>query len=186
NENPLGRQLSADSPEVDRVQPRPGGEIQIIGVVRDSKHELREQEWDAVVYLPYTQAPPYWLGEIKLLVRTEGNPTALIPGIRRAACAIEPNLPLDSVQTQTEELKERLGAERSLMTLLSFFGALALLLAAVGLFGTMSYAVSRRTKELGIRIALGANRQTILWLVMREALRQVLLGVALGIPLPLP
>ncbi len=185
NENPLGRFLGADGPEINSVQPQPGGDIQIVGVVRDSKHHLRRREWDAVVYLPYTQAPPEWLGQIKLFVRTAGSPLSLIPTVRQEVYTIEQDLPLVGVQTQTEEMRGLLRAERSLATLLSFFGTLALVLAAVGLFGTMSYAVSRRTKELGIRMALGADRRDVLWLVMREALWQVLLGVTLGIPLAL-
>jgi len=185
NENPIGRRLSADGPQISGVQPQPGGEIQIVGVVKDSKHHLREREWDAAVYLPYTQAPPEWLGQIKLLVRTVGNPLSLVPTIRHEVYAVEKDLPLVGVQTQTEELKGLLGAERSLATLLSFFGALALALTGLGLYGSMSYAVSRRTKEFGIRMALGANRRDLLRLTLREALWQVALGAALGIPLAL-
>ena len=111
---------------------------------------------------------------------------SLIPAIRRAVQAVEPDLALINIKTQAEELNEKyLGGVRSVTPPLEFFSALALSLAAIGLYGTMSYAVGRRTQEIGIRMALGAGRKDLFALVLGETLWLVALGVALGLPLAL-
>jgi predicted permease len=160
-----------------------GFDARIIGVVNDTRHGLRQQGPDETLYLPYTQAPPEELGQIKLHVRTEGRPSAIVPVLLNQIHSVERDLPVTGIQTQGEELDGFLGTERSLATLLSFFGALALLLASIGLYGTTSYAVGRRTKEIGIRMALGAQKKQILWLVLSEILVQVGIGAAVGIPM---
>jgi predicted permease len=178
NESPIGRRLIR---EIERPL---SGDIQIVGVVRDTKHSLWQQKGDEAVYLPYTQAPPQELGQIKFFVRAAGNPAAVAPVVRQQVQSVESDLPLIGLRTQTEEMEESAaGGERSLAALLSFFGVLALSMASIGLYGTMSYAVGARTKEIGIRIALGARGRDILSMVLREALSQVAIGVIIGIPL---
>jgi ABC-type antimicrobial peptide transport system permease subunit len=114
-------------------------------------------------------------------VRTFGDATALIPAVRQAVRAIDGRLPLFDVLTQTQQIDELLLQERLFAKLTGFFGALALILVCVGLYGIMSYAVARRTNEIGIRMALGARRGNILGMVLREVLLLVGIGVALGI-----
>jgi ABC-type antimicrobial peptide transport system permease subunit len=108
----------------------------------------------------------------------------LIKALGFTAAAVLLDLALLGIKTEAQEMDERyLSGERSLATLLSFFGALALALASIGLYGTMSYAVERRTKEIGIRMALGAQRKDMLWMVLRETLSLLAIGVAIGIPI---
>jgi ABC-type antimicrobial peptide transport system permease subunit len=181
NENPIGQQL----PEELRQQARLGRDVEIVGVARSFKRHLRQDRPGDGLFIPYTQAPPERLGQIVFYVRATGDPVSLIPALRQQAQSVEPDLALLNPQTITAGLERSVSDERALATLLSFFSALALALAGIGLYGTMSYAVSRRTKELGIRMALGARPRDALWLVLREALWQVALGVVIGVPLAL-
>jgi predicted permease len=179
SESPLGQRL----PE--NFVSELGRGIQIVGVVRDTRHRLRQQGWDESVYVPYTQVPPRNLGQIKLFVRAAGNPVTIVPALRQAIKTVDQDLPLVGIQTQSQELEGFLSDQRSLATLLSIFGALALILAAIGLYGTISYGVERRTKEIGIRLALGAQKRDVLWMVLRETLSLVVIGMVLGVPIAL-
>jgi ABC-type antimicrobial peptide transport system permease subunit len=107
---------------------------------------------------------------------------ALLPEVRRAMRDIDPNLPLERPETQRAQFEESISTERLLANLSIFFGLLAALLVAVGLYGTLSYRISRRTAEIGIRMALGANRKQILWMVVRESMFVGLAGLGLGLP----
>ena len=176
NQNPIGRHLGFNGP-------RSAGDLQIVGVVRDTKHHLLENRSLEAVYIPYTQAAPDDYGQMNLVLRTRANPTGVIAALRQKAQSVDKDLPLSGIETPAADLDEYLGDHRSLATLLSFFGALAVVLASIGLYGTMSYAVGRRTRELGIRMALGARRSDMLWMVVRETLSLVALGIAIGIPL---
>jgi len=181
NVNPVGQPL----PEELRQQWRLGRDAQVVGVVRGFKRNLLQERPGDSLFIPYTQAPPERLGQIVFYVRATGDPVSLIPALRQQARAVEPDLALLNPQTITAGLEQSVSDEQALATLLSFFSALALALAGIGLYGTMSYAVSRRTKELGIRMALGARSRDVLWLVLREALWQVARGVVIGVPLAL-
>jgi predicted permease len=175
NQNPIGIHLGFDGL-------RSSGDIQIVGVAKNIRRFDEELPLESV-YIPYTQAPSAQLGQVNLLVRTAVNPATVIAAMRREIQSIDRNLPLVDLQTQAQEVDHHLGGQRSLATLLSSFGALALILTSIGLFGTMSYAVGRRTKELGIRMALGARKEDVLWMVLRQALWLVLVGTLIGIPL---
>jgi ABC-type antimicrobial peptide transport system permease subunit len=179
NASPVGQPL----PEEVRQQWRLGRDAQVVGVVRGFKRNLRQEQPGDGLFIPYTQAPPERLGQIVFYVRATGDPVGLIPALRQQARAVEPDLALLNPQTITAGLEQSLSDEQALASLLSFFSALALALAGIGLYGTMSYAVSRRTNELGIRMALGAQKKDVLWLVLREAFWQVAIGVVIGIPL---
>ena len=174
NVDPIGRRISffgkCKEPE-----------IEIVGVVRDAKYEGLRKEILPVAYLPYVNssgAPPM----IGFLVRTMGDPEEMTPAIQNAVQSIEPRLQLLAVKTMQAEISELVTQERLFASLSSFFGLLALILVAIGLYGVMSYTVARRTHEIGIRMALGAQRGDVLRLVMRETLCLALAGVALGIP----
>lgn len=176
NQNPIGKRFGFKGPESN-------GDVQVVGVVRDTQHHLLEGGSLAAVYVPYTQGAPDDYGQMNLVVRTEGDPAAVIAALRQQVLSLDKDMPLRNVATAAADLDEYLGDHRSLATLLTFFAALALALASIGLYGTMSYAVSRRTKELGIRMALGAEGNDMLRMVLGETFSLVALGAAIGIPI---
>src|SRR5262249_31417933 len=133
--------------------------------------------------LPFHQANTGF-GEMTLVVRTAGDPITVAAAVRRETRALDPAMPMFEVETLATQVAASLREERLLAMLSSGFGLLALLLSCLGLYGILSYTVARRTNEIGVRMALGADRRNVLWLVLRDALRLVLLGVALGIPVP--
>jgi predicted permease len=175
-QNPIGLHLGFDGPGSSR-------DVEVVGMVRDVRHRVPEDRPIETVYIPYTQAPPGHLGQINVMVRTAAGTAATVSAMRRELQSIDPNLPLVGAQTQADEIDDAFGRHRSLATLLSIFGGMTLMLAAIGLYGTMSHAVVRRTKELGIRTALGAQKRDIRLMVMGQALLLVLIGVAVGIPM---
>lgn len=185
NESPIGRRfgftLSTGRCFVGGPEPDPASQIEIIGVVKDVKYTSLRQEGREMFYLPFSQAVSGF-GEMTLVVRTVGDPTTVAAAVRREARALDPGMPMFEVETLATQVAASLRQERLVATLSSGFGLLALLLSCLGLYGILSYTVARRTNEIGIRMALGADRRDVLWLVLRDALRLVLLGVALGIP----
>jgi len=178
NVNPLGRRFGFDSAQS-------SGDIEVIGVVKDVRHHLEDQRLPEAAWIPYTQATTEMYGQMNFLIRTASAPASVIPALREQARSVDKSLPLVGVETQEAEVDEYLGDQRSMATLLSFFAALALALATIGLYGTMSYAVGRRTRELGIRFALGAQRGEVLRMVLRETMSLVAIGVAIGVPVGL-
>ena len=170
--NPIGRRLGFGDA-------KNNGDIEIVGVVGDAIYAELRKEVPSTVYLPYLQRSeePGMFFE----VRTAGNPLAMVTSVRRAVQSLDKNLPLLDVKTQTEQIDQTLFQERLFAKLSGFFGLLALVLACVGLYGIMSYGVARRTSEMGIRMALGAERVDILGMVMRETLVMVFVGIALGV-----
>jgi predicted permease len=157
--------------------------IEIVGVARDARYSDLQGRWapPATVYLPSMQQPES-LGQMYFEVRTQGNPKNWIPAVRQVVQSIDRNVPLSDVKTQTEQIDEMLFQERLFAKLTSFFGLLALLLACIGLYGIMAYAVARRTNEIGLRMALGAQRSEVLKMVLRESLLLVAVGIAVGLP----
>ncbi|MBO0859356.1 MAG: ABC transporter permease [Chloracidobacterium sp.] len=184
NENPIGRRFGFFN-SVGRCagasEPEPGSEVEIIGVVKDVKYASLRSEGRAMFYLPFYQATT-GRGQMTLIVRTAGDPTSVAAAVRREARALDPAMPMFEAETLATQVAASLQRERLLATLSSGFGLLALLLSCLGLYGILSYAVARRTNEIGVRMALGADRRDVLWLVLRDALRLVLIGAALGVP----
>ena len=178
NGDALGRALpdSMNAPAWARAR-------EIVGVVRDSKHNLGQQRAGDELYVPYTQVPAERLGQAVLLVRTVRNPAELAAAVRRETQAIEKDLALLDVRTLKAELERSVGGFRAMARLLGTVGGLALALAAIGLHGTLAYIVRGRTREIGIRIVLGARAPAMLWMVIRETLSVVLAGALLGIGL---
>ena len=137
-----------------------------------------------VVYFPFFQIPTAalgLLGRMTLEVRTAADPAEMTATVRKELLAVEKNLPIFGVKTLTQQVQDSLGEQRMVARLTTLFGLLALLLAAVGLYGVMSYSVARRTSEIGIRMALGAQRGDVTRLVLRETMTLVSVGVALGL-----
>jgi len=171
--SPLGRHFA--------LAGRDKQEFEIVGVVKDAKyHSVRERPrgmW--FVYAEQEQSPD---GFNDLVVRVTGKPEALVAQIRAAIRDEDPNLAISEVTTLAEIVDRSFGQEKLLAKLAGFFGALALLLASVGLYGVMAYSVARRTNEIGIRMALGARPGSVLRMVLGESLIVVALGLVVGIP----
>jgi predicted permease len=171
--NPLGRHLSVPGWVGDASW------LEIVGIVKDAKsHDLREQI-PPMIYLPLFQEPE---GGITFEVRTAVDPRAAETAALRAIKAVDGRLPVSSIETLREEVDDSLVQERLVASLSTLFGALALILATVGLYGLMTYAVNRRTGEIGIRVALGARRGQIAGMVLKETLLLVVIGLAIGVP----
>ena len=154
-------------------------EIEIVGLVKDSKHNNLRDEIHPFVYLPYKQDTK--LGQLTFYVRTAQEPTTMMTTLRGAVERLEPNLPLYSLKTLQDQVDESIFSERLLTFLSLCFGVLAALLAAVGLYGVMTYAVTRRTREIGMRVALGATRENVAWLILHEVGRMAVVGLAAGL-----
>ena len=155
---------------------------EIVGVARTARYRnLREQPLP-FIYIPLGQE--YQPG-MTLMVRTAGTPTALVGPLRNELRALNKDVPVYSVQVMEERIGGQLAADRMIAVLLSIFGAGALLLAAIGIYGVMGYSVARRTHEIGVRIALGAERRDILTLIIGQGMVLVLIGAGLGLVLAL-
>ena len=170
-ENPLGRRFGFGGPET-------SGQIEIVGISGDAKYTDIRRETEPTAYLPYPQSIP---SSATFIVRTYADPTAITVTIRDAVHEVDSNLPIFAVKTQSQQADESLVQERMFATLSSFFGLLALLLACIGLYGVMSYAVARRTNEIGIRMALGATAPRVTGMVMRETMLVAGIGVVIGL-----
>ncbi len=164
----------------------PGGDpgtktdVSIIGVARDTKYEGMRDRLPDIVYEPYEQMD-FVLG-LTCYVRTVGDPNRMFAALRKAVRDVDPNLPVSDMKTMEKQLEYSLVTDRLVASLSAAFGLLATVLAGIGLYGVMAYLVARRTREIGIRMALGAVPGHVLWLIMREVLVLVAVGVAIAIP----
>jgi predicted permease len=173
--SPIGRRYG-------RGGPQNAGDIEVIGVVKDVKYNSLEEDPQPGDYLPYTQNVRY-LNDLE--VRYSGDSAAVIAAIRQAIHDVDRTLPISDVMTLHERVARSTTNQRLVAQLSAFFGLLAVFLSCIGIYGLMSYVVTRRTNEIGIRMALGAERSQVLWLVMRESLWLVALGIAIGVPVAL-
>jgi predicted permease len=171
NQNPIGKRFGFD-------QDKPG-EIEIVGVARDAKYTSQRAEIEPTVYQPWRQSGPLLAGTVEL--RTAGDPSAYVPAVREAMREVDSNLPVTQVRTQIEQANQTLAMERMFAKLLSLFGVIAQALAAIGLYGVMAFTVAQRTREIGIRMALGANRGNVLTMILRQGMALTLMGVAAGV-----
>jgi len=185
NETAARRYFGSGSPlgKTFRWQSRSDWQIEVIGVVKDAKYARLKDEIPPTVYVPYLQNHFSWgLGRMYFEVRTAADAVGTITAVRAAVREIDKDLPLIDVKAQVEQIDQSLSQERLFAKLSGFFGALALILACIGLYGIMAYSVTRRVNEIGIRMALGAQRNHVLWLVLRETILLVAVGIAGGIP----
>jgi predicted permease len=175
-ENPLGKQFGQAEASADEPA-NPGFEI--VGVVRDAKYNDLRRDIHAMMYMPQR------FGGASFELRTAADPLAILPAIREVVAQVSTNLPLFDVKTESEQIDRLLFQERLVARLSSFFALLALVLACVGLYGLLSYEVSRRTREIGIRMTLGAHQGNVLKLVLRQGIALAIVGAALGIAVAL-
>ena len=170
-QNPVGRRVIVGRAPDESVR-------EIVGVVKDSKYRRLTEELRPAVFTPFLQR---YRGDMSLHVRTTGEPGAMIAAVRSEAQALDANLPVYNIRTLEEQKNSSLYTSRMAATLLTVFGVLALGLAAVGLYGVMAYAVNRRTREIGIRLALGAQSRDVLRQALVEGMTVVMIGLALGL-----
>jgi predicted permease len=173
NENPVGRRFGLGRQEK-------GFDIEIVGVVRDGRAATMREETRRFVYLPFMQEES--VGGLTYYVRSTLDPDAIGPRVRAAVRRVDVGLPVTDMKTMTAQIGESLFVERMVAALSAAFGLLATVLAAIGLYGVMSHAVAMRTREIGLRVALGADRRSVLLLVLREVAILAAIGVAIGLP----
>ncbi len=173
NENPLGKRLTFDVPNV----PKPTWQT-VIGVVGDVHGGDLSEDPGMQSYQPLVQVPPQSAG---LAVRTTGEPAALSAALTQAVRSVDPGLPISSIRTLERMVSDSVAAPRANAILLALLAALALVLAAVGVYGVLSYSVAQRTREIGLRMALGAGSGVVLRQIFREGLGTVLAGIAAGL-----
>jgi predicted permease len=170
NEEPLGQKFGSSIEN--------SGQLEIVGVLRDAKYNSVRDPAPPTMYVPYLQARA---GSAVIEVRTAGDPVGVTGGVREAVRQIDAALPMMDVSTQLEQVEKRFQQEKLFAQAYTLFGALALLVASIGLFGLMSYTVSRRTTEIGIRMALGAQRGAVMRQVLVESMVLVAIGIVLGV-----
>jgi len=174
--NPIGRhfQLGGSKDAID---------FEIIGVSKNARHQSLKQDIPPVAYVPYSQNPRQSLGSMVYELRAAGDPSGLASSVRQVLRRTDTRIPVSSLVTQSKQIDQTIGQERTFAILCTSFAVLALLIASVGLYGMMAYRVARRTNEIGIRMALGAERRRLIWMVQREVLVMAVVGLAIGLPI---
>jgi predicted permease len=160
-----------------------GGDWEIVGVAKDAKYNSPRESAQRMVYLPMAQLSGDNRYASFLQIRTTGDPARMATAVRQALAEVDHDLPVLGVTTMSQEVGRFTSQEALISELSSFFSLLAVLLACVGLYGIMSYTVARRTNEIGIRLALGAGSNGVLWMILKESLLLLAVGIAVGVPL---
>lgn len=170
--NPIGKRFGFSEDKTN--------EVEVVGLVADAKYGSLREDAPPTLYVPWLQEIRN-AGAVTFAVRTSGDPAAFTPAIRQAVREVEPNLPMARVTTQVAVAEGSLAIERLFARLLSLFGLVALTLAGIGLYGVMAYSVTQRTKEIGIRMALGAQRHNVLKLVLSQGMVVTVIGISVGV-----
>jgi len=176
--NPLGRHLLLQRGPAELIK----REIEIVGVVGNARYGELKGDFREIVYLPFAQSSYRPADDMTFVLRTTGDPLRHVNTVREIVRQADPRVPVTNVTTQAAQIDQTMNQEIILAKLCTAFAVLALLIACVGLYGTMAYTVARRTGEIGIRMALGAQRGAVVWMVLRQAFVLAIAGVAIGVP----
>jgi predicted permease len=176
--NPVGQIFGASEADPEKDTRKTAGN-EIVGVVSDAKYNRLRRDIQPTTYLPENG------GAVSFALRTATDPTNFVPQVRAVVNQMDSDLPVFQIRTESQQIERQIFKERLIARLSGFFGALALLLACIGLYGLVSYEVARRTREIGIRAALGADRRAVLRLVLSQGMRLALVGAIVGIALAL-
>jgi predicted permease len=172
NQNPLGHVIGTDNGQY---------QMTIVGVVKDHKYRSIDEEPIPMAWYMYAQIP--MIGKMHVELRVHGEPLAILPAARKALQQLDPNLPLIQPMAQRAQYETTISQQLLFARLAGFFGLLAVVLVATGLYGTLAYRVNNRTVEIGVRMAVGARRGQVVWMVLRDSLLLTAIGVIVGIPL---
>lgn len=175
-DNPLGKHIKIGKPDADNPW------MTVVGVVSDLHYSWINKEDVPTIYRPFRQSPPYYT---TLVLRTSGDPMKFVAAARAQIAAVDPNLPMYNIKAMNKVITESIVGIAYVATMMAVLGVIALVLASVGIFGVMSYSVSERTHEIGIRMSQGAQTRDILTLVLRSGMLMTLLGLAIGLPISL-
>lgn len=173
NQNPLGHHIGGNA--------GPNDQAMIVGIVSDHKYREIEEQPIPMAWYPYAQNPE--IGGMTIEMRVAGKPLAILPAVHKVVRQMDPNLPLIQPMTQRAQFDESISRQLMFARLAEFFGLLAVVLVATGLYGALTYRVTMRTVEIGVRMAVGSPRGRVLWMILKDSLLLTVVGVAVGIPL---
>jgi len=172
---PVGRQVTVEISGVPH-------DFEIVGVAANARYGGLKGDIPPVVYLPYTQVPPPRLREMTYALRTVGDPLRYVGAVRQIVHEADGRVPVNNPKTQGDDIDQTINQEIVFARLCSAFAILALVIASIGLYATMAYAVTRRASEIGLRMALGAGRGVVIWMVLREVCVLAVVGLVIGVP----
>ncbi|MGZ3584900.1 MAG: FtsX-like permease family protein, partial [Ktedonobacterales bacterium] len=172
NQNPLGHHIGTDDGRYTMT---------VVGVVKNHKYRSIDETPIPMAWYMYAQIP--YIGAMSVEMRVKGAPLAILPAAQKVVQQLDPNLPLIKPMTQRAQYDLTISSQIMFARLAEFFGLLAVVLVATGLYGTLSYRVNRRTAEIGVRMAMGAGRGQVVWMILRDSLRLTVIGVLAGVPL---
>jgi len=178
--NPLGEHIT-----IHRGSRLKDQDVEIVGIARNARYGALKGEYRDILYVPFNQGSYYPIEEMTFALRTSGDPLGYVKTVREMVRQADPRVPVTEVKTQAAQIDQMMSQEILFARLCSAFALLALLIACVGLYGTMSYTVARRTGEIGIRMALGARPGNVVWMVLRQVLVLALAGLAIGVAVTL-
>jgi ABC-type antimicrobial peptide transport system permease subunit len=157
-------------------------DVEIVGVLDDARFQDSRDAVEPTVFVALFQEQSQFALDAEVEVRTAGDPAAVANAVRQAIAEVDPNLPINDPKPLRQQVAANFDSQRLAARLVGFFGGLALVLACVGLYGVVTQSVVRRTNEIGVRLALGAQRRDVLWMILRDVLLLVGLGFLVGIP----
>jgi predicted permease len=175
--NPLGQHVI-----ITRRPPLEKADVEIVGVAKDARYGALKGEFPEIAYLPFNQNSYYPVEEMTFALRASGDPVRYLNTVREIVRQADARVPVTNIKTEAAQIDQIMNQEIIFARLCTAFAALALLIACVGLYGTMSYTVARRTGEIGIRMALGAQRGAVVWMVLQQAFVLAVAGLAIGVP----